>query len=57
MSEIDVEHNIVIDYWDNLNRNHVFDKLKPYLKDFDYENSLNDCVNDLVELYQLPCAR
>ena len=35
----------------------MFNKIKPNLKDFDYEESLYNCVNDLIQFSQVPCTR
>ena len=55
--ESGVERNIVIASNDALNWKEGFNKIKPNIKDFDYEESLNNLVNDLIQLSQVPCTR
>ena len=50
MYKIDSKDNIVISSTNSINRNEVFNKVKPNLKDFDYEELLNNCVDYLIQL-------
>ena len=49
MSESDSEEKYVIASNDAIKRNEVFNKTEPNLKDFGYEEFLNNCVNDLFQ--------
>ena len=53
MSEIYVEPNIIIVSNDTVDWNQVFNKIKLNLKNFYYENLMNNCVDYLVKLFQL----
>ena len=53
MSKIDVEQNLIIISYDSVDWNNLFNKIKPNLKYFDYKNSLNNCVNYSIKMYQL----
>ena len=57
MSDIDVENNLVIACNESVNWNQVFNKIKINQKYFDYANSLNNCVTNLIDFFQVPCAR
>ena len=54
MSEIDVEQDLVIESNDAVNWNQVYNRIKPNLKYFYYKHSLNNSVNHVIELYQVP---
>ena len=51
--DIDFEQNPLISYNDAINWDQVFNKIKPNLTYFDYVNSLNNHVNDLIKLSQV----
>ena len=57
MSDIFVEDNIEIASNVALNWNEVFNKIKPNLKEFYYESSLNNFFNCFILLSQFLCSR
>ena len=57
MSESDAEEKILITSNDTINCNYFSNKTKPNIKNFYYEEYLNNCVNCLTQLSQVTCTR